>query len=395
VPTSESNDSTTPTILSLPHPRTRIPTRYFAHPTKGLHEFTKIPSSTSQPRSWLITNERPDTDDSTAWVGNGQVLQDGALYIATPIDPLFLVLPHLLPDSVEEKKGHFVPLDDMLDTFTELEDKSAHWVTVLRPGVASRKHVEARVLAVSESVDVGDEKVYRICKEKLAKVLVKKCEAMATEGLPKSFEEELVAKPLVHPLAESTVTNPEPEKTEKAEGMWSRSSQLLTTSLQLPGNEPMKDAQSEQMQQPTQLLAPQPSDLQDVSTKGISSPPPEILHLLRLRVACQFLAASYLPPHISMLLTSHMESLNDFTSLDTYLAELKRLRAETSAARSGDFSLKRGLSDEAMDDREEKKRKKEEEEKTKKKGVSRAVQQLTKVNTRGMAKMTSFFKKKE
>jgi len=378
VPTSESNDSTAPTILSLPHPRTRIPTRYFAHPTKGLHEFTKIPSSTSQPRSWLITNERPDTNDSTAWVGNGQVLQDGALYIATPIDPLFLVLPHLLPDSAEEKKGHFVPLDDMLDTFTESEDKSAHWMTVLRPGVASRKHVEARVLAVSESVNVGDEKVYRICKEKLAKVLMKKCEAMATGGLPKSFEEELVAKPLLHPLAESTAMNPEPEKTERAEG-----------------NEPMKGAQSEQMQRPTQLPTPQPSDLKDVSTKGTSSPPPEILHLLRLRVACQFLAASYLPPHISMLLASHMESLNDFTSLDTYLAELKRLRTETSAARSGDFSLKRGFSDEATDDREEKKQRKEEEEKAKKKSVSRAVQQLTKVNTRGMAKMTSFFKKKE
>src|SRR5690606_13509359 len=112
-------------------------------------------------------------------------------------------------------------------------------------------------------------------------------------------------------------------------------------------------------------------------------------HLLRLRVASQFLASSYLPPHLEAKLLAYLSTLHDFSALDTHLAELKRQRAEAAAIRSTDFSMKRGMADEDADDRAEKKRKKEEEEKKKKKNVTQGVRNLSKVNTRGMAKMTS------
>ena len=93
-------------------------------------------------------------------------------------------------------------------------------------------------------------------------------------------------------------------------------------------------------------------------------------------------------------LQEHLAATYDYAALDAHLEVLKKLRFDSSAGRAGDFSHKRTFDDEAVDARAEKKRKLEEEEK-KKKTVSRGIKQLSKVNTRGMAKMTSFFKKKE
>jgi hypothetical protein len=337
IPAPDTNAPTeAPKILSLPHPRTTTSTRFLLHPTKGLYELTVIPSTPSQPRSWLLTaNEEPAKE---GWIGNGQVLSDGALHVATPIDPLFLLLPHLFPP----KQTRFLPADDILESLAQC------WQPIIRPGSVARRHLEARIRAVSDAVDVGEEKAYRPSQSKVLSVLAKKCADMASGGLPKSLEDEFVTKPLVRPVT-GVVVMPDDVSVETA--------------------------------------APPPQQ---------SAAPPEIVQLLRIRVAAQFLAATYLPEKIAALLTEHLAEVHDFAALDEHLLELKKLRAEAAAVRSGDFSLKRGMNDdEAADLRAEKKRKAEEEEKKKKKNVSKGVRELSKVNTRGMAKLTSFFKKKE
>ncbi|KAA8912022.1 ribonuclease H2, subunit B [Sphaerosporella brunnea] len=356
IPASESNDnsSTTesPTILSLPHPRTSAPTRYLMHPTTGLHELTVIRSASSQPRSWLLTPFPTKSEpESTQWIGNGQIISDGALYIATPIDPLFLLLPHILPS-----KAHFLPADEIVDSLAE-ESEGVHWLRVIR---VARRQLEARVRAVSESVDVGGgEKAFRVSVDKVISILAKKCGAMARGGLPKSLEDEFVTKPLVRPV--TAIVSAATTVTAAAEN------------TEIDGT--TKD-------DPTPPQNPAASE--------------EIIHLLRLRVACRFLSTTYLSPNISSLLSSHLDKIHDFASLDAYLAELKKLRAEAAAARFSDFSLKRSMNDdESADLRADKKRKQEEEAKKKKKNVSKGVRELSKVNTRGMAKLTSFFKKKE
>lgn len=353
-PTPEHPD--TSTIITLPHPRTSIPTRYLVHPTKGLHEITKIPSTTAAPRSWLLTaNGAPDQ-----WPAAGHVVSAGDLYISTPIDPLFLLLPLLLPAEHSKITPRFRPLDDVVEALAN----GGHWSAVTRPGSAVRKQLEARIRAVSDSVDVGDEKAYRVSIEKAMGVLATKCEAMTRGGLPKSLEEEFVVRPLVSPVTAESLGR------DNGDGKPTTTT-TTTTAVEVRGGAdeeaPSKDA------------------------------PSQITHLLRIRVASQFLSSVYLPPHLASQFLTHLASTHDnFSTLDAHLESLKKLRNDAAAARSGDFSLKRSANDdEAADTRAEKKRKLEEEEKRKKKNVSHGVKVLSKVNTRGMAKMTSFFKKKE
>lgn len=397
---ASSSSSQNPTFITLPHPRTSAPTRYLLHPTKGLHEFTKIPSTTSQPRSWLLHKPAPentsaDLADSTAtstpndpaWLGNGHILQDGSLFVATPLDPLFLFLPLLLPASSTTAPTSFIPLDDLIDSFLEHNSPTAHWSVLLARGSKSRRQVEARIRAVSDTVDLGDEKACKVNTMKIADLLVKKCEAMSA-SLPASLEEEFVAKPLVRPVTElQSGKDIVEQKTDAA----------LPTPADEKGQSEvaaLMETSKGKAEKPSEPLPTPPMD--QSAQLGALSTPPQITNLLRLRLTSQFLSSLYLPPHIAEQLYDQLEKMHPSNELDAYLAELKRLRAEAVTARSGDFSMKRGHEDmEAAEERAEKKRKEEEAKKKAKKNVSKGVRDLSKVNTRGMAKMTSFFKKKE
>ncbi|KAI5788410.1 ribonuclease H2, subunit B [Geopyxis carbonaria] len=392
---STSDKQADSVVISLPHPRTAVPTRYLLHPTRGLHEFNKLQSSATYPRSWLLS--APETEDTVnGWIGNGQVIQDGSLYLTAPIDPLLMLLPHLLPTEGETER-RYMPLDDLVETLVTTS-KTEHWGHVIRPGSASRSHLEARIRTISEFVDVGGvEKAYRTSRQKVLRVLAKKCKAMAGKGgLPKSLEDEFVAKPLVRPVSmlseslslqtqsdESPTT--EKEATEK-EATEIEATEKEAIEKETPSDQANGQSKSPQENPPPDLVS-EPAFIEDEASM-------KIRQLLRLRVSMQYLSANYLPPHVAISLEAHMSTLHDFKALDAHLAELKKLRAEAASVRSGDFSMKRSLDDEATDDRAEKKRKKEEEDKKKKKNVSRGVRDLGKVNTRGMAKMTSFFTKK-
>ncbi|OBT47859.1 hypothetical protein VE00_01490 [Pseudogymnoascus sp. WSF 3629] len=407
--------SPTARIATLAHPRTSEPTRYFICPEKGFFEFTKIAAPKSQPRSWLLapnedecaekdsqTTKNGKKEDAAKDEGNeytpseGYITSSADLFLATPIDPLFLLLPALAGKSSkprEEPKRLFLEADDYLDI---LSSTSPHLKSLLGQDSLRSKFTD-RLDAVCDTVDAG-ETMYRLSEPKLIALLAEKCTAVVEKGLPASMEDLLVSKALAVPLLSVTrgedcpdeeleLADAESSATPKTESAESQTPSSATDSSATPVSEAS-----------TALTTPSPD------AKPPIVAPEGVPHLLRLRTAFQYLCSSYIPAALSTSLTSKINtpapdqagSFPDFTPLDTHLAHLAKLRADALASRSmNDFSRKRGFEDEeAGDTRAEKKRKKEEEEKLAKKNESRGVRDLKKVNVSGMKKMSDFFKKK-
>ncbi|KAH0604302.1 uncharacterized protein H6S33_006679 [Morchella sextelata] len=358
------NDASTPfTIVTLPHPRTSVPTRFLLHGSTGLHEITKIVPASSAPRSWLLaptTDTDTDTKTKTAdtWLGTGQTLSDATLYLTTPYDPLFLLLPLLLPPVPTPTSTLYQPLDDLLDALAESEagaEEGAeyHWAAVLA-APRCRAVLEARVKAISETTTPATG-AYRPALARAMAVLAKKCEAMAAPALPGSMEAAAVGRALSAGGAMGV------------EG--------VVAGVERLGVSADKDAAD-------------------------AAEDERLRRLLRLRTAAEFLGGAYLAAHHAEALMVFLAGRWDFGAVEVRVGEVRAARNEVAVLRSGDFAIGGGRGGGGGGGGGEKKRrkKKEEEEEERKKrapAASKAVRDLGKVNTRGMAKMTSFFKKKE
>ncbi|KAJ4419545.1 hypothetical protein N0V85_000954 [Neurospora sp. IMI 360204] len=377
-------------IVTLQNPRYAKPTRYLVCPDSGFYEFTKIAAPQNKsPRSWLI--DSATLEDGTP-LTPAQTTKDSELYVATQIDPLFLVLPALAVAKITDKKQQrmFLSSDDHFDGVSEQDSdgrRKNHLLEVLKWPQA-RKLLEKRMASVCDTVEAGDETMFRLNETKLVEELLSKAKRMSDGGLPKSMEEKFVAKALEAPImgirttvtrSSTTVTTESASTTESQEG--EETTTTTTTSLS---------------EATTAVATPTAGAGAEVVASLL--PTSEVLSLQRLRVSLNFLTSSYIPPSLSSYLKSQLSSPSsvDFTPLESYLAQLTKLRQEAVASRShSDFSRKRMAGDEEEAfERAEKRRKKEEEEKVKKAGVSRGVKELAKVNTRGMMKLTSFFQKK-
>ncbi|KAL0469428.1 ribonuclease H2, subunit B [Neurospora intermedia] len=368
-------------IITLQNPRYAKPTRYLVCPDPGsFYEFTKIAAPQEKsPRSWLIDSAK--LEDGTTAITPAQTTKDSEFYVATQIDPLFLVLPALAAADKKQQRM-FLSSDDHFDAVSEQDNdgkRQNHLLEVLKWPQA-RNLLEKRMAAVCDTVEAGDETMFRLNESKLVEELLSKAKRMSEGGLPKSMEEKFVAKALEAPIVGIRTT-----------GVISRSDTTVSTESQ---------EETTLSEATTAVTTPTPTSTAGAGAEVTPSliPTPEILNLQRLRVSLNFLTSSYLPPSLSSHLKSSLSgpSSVDFSPLDTYLAQLAKLRQEAVASRShSDFSRKRiaGDEEEAFE-RAEKRRKKEEEEKAKKAGVSRGVKELAKVNTRGMMKLTSFFQKK-
>ena len=366
-------------IVTLPNPATTAPSRYFFCPTRGFYEFTRIAAPKRECRSWLLTssvdagaNTNVDTTTTESErIGNGYVTKNADIFLATPIDTLFLVLPALAPSSREkDAKQHFRELDDYLDALTS----SGQWRSLLATHPSLRSTIEKKLATVCDTVDAGDETMYRISATKLQALLLSKAERMVARGLPESIEDKLVKSALEVP-----VMSVRREDTLSAA--------VETTSL----SEPTEDAPSNPASTST------PTSDEPIAAPALTTPP-EIPYLLRLQTSLLYLTKSYLPPTLAALTSPSASTLPLFAPLTTHLAALATLKAEAAALRSisDNISRKRGFEDdeEKIAEREEKKRKKEEEER-KKKAEGRGVKALKKVDTSGMKKMSAFFKKVE
>ncbi|KAI1310633.1 ribonuclease H2, subunit B [Xylaria venustula] len=394
-------------IVSLLHPRYAKPTRYLVCPETGFYEFTRIAAPKSTPRSWLIQagagsspGENPGEKDASF----GAYVTSGAeLFVATLIDPLFLVLPTLLDPSGKSEKRRYISGDDHFD---RIQEKSPHLWEILRWGEGRvRSLLEARLGAVCETVEAGDERMFRFSEDKLMAEILIKARRMSARPLPHSMEEKFVVKPLEAPVLgvkreASTLVSAETAK----DGSAASDSASGTPSLKAEASESVSSVDSSASFASNASTAATSVSASEGESQAIAEAlqpamiaSPEVLSLQRLRTAFNFICSSYVPPSLVTILRARLSTQSDveFAPLDDYLAELNRLKQEAAAARSaGDYSRKRVLDEEELAERAEKKQKKEEEEKRKKAGESRGVKNLKKVNTTGMKKMSDFFKKK-
>jgi hypothetical protein len=362
-----------------------MPSRYYFCPDKGFYEFTRIAAPKKDCRSWLITGEQGEHDsggrnEDDTRIGSGYITRSADLFIATPIDILFLILPALASKTAKDTKQHFLALDDYLDM---LSSSSQHWKVLTSQYPTLKSMVEKRMRAICDTVDAGDETMYRISTKKLVDLLVKKAERMVKNGLPPSLEEKFIKSALEVPVMsikreESTLSAVSTTETVTAEDATERESQTSTTR-----------SMESQISVDTTVTTPD-----DLPSNPTLQTPEEIPHLLRLRTSLTYLSSSYLPSSLRSIISDLLKPR--FLALESHLAAIAKLKSEAAALRSisDNISRKRAIEedDEKIAEREEKKRKKEEDER-KKKMEGRGIKQLKKVDTSGMKKMSSFFQK--
>ncbi|OXV07196.1 hypothetical protein Egran_05037 [Elaphomyces granulatus] len=382
LPSSASDEAR---FMTLETPSTGSVDRYFFCPKLGLYEFTIVMSSPHLPRSILFA---PKVDDDLSMAGHryqGTMTKVAELLIASPVDILFFILPLLSPASLvsHSPKDLFQPLDDILDSQQELPQHLRH----ILYHESFRPTLVRRVEAVCDTVEAGDEKMYRLNKIKLVQELILKAERMTVKGLPATLEEQFVRRALEVPMqtvprlgvgtaneTNAVGNNDDTESPVRSETQ--SNAPTATTPISTPTD------QSTPITQPSEDDSPIPSDM---------------AKLLRIQVSLSFIEASYLSPHLSSLvdeIIASPESPINFKPLTEHLNQVANLRAEALAARSlEDCSLKRAADDEdGLEGRADKKRRKEEEKK-KKADESRGIRDLKKVDTSGMKKMSAFFNK--
>ncbi|RYP82805.1 hypothetical protein DL770_005515 [Monosporascus sp. CRB-9-2] len=395
-------------IVSLLNPRYAKPTRYLVCPETGIYEFTKVAAPKTTPRSWLIECSATGalaakTDEDGVELGT-YITKGADLFIATPIDPLFLVLPALAAASKSEKR-FFLSSDDHFDSI--LQD-SPHLAEVLRWGNV-RRVLESRMAAACETSQGGDELMFRFSEEKLLDELVSKAKRMADQPLPKSMEEKFVTKVLEAPMLgvkrEATLSVSQ----SQGESVLTPESETTPSTVESSESQSSASSLASATSDPSEASTAATSVTEESTTTTVTSTTEvvaatlqtseEVTKLQSLRTAFQFICSSYVMPaqaaELKKMLEERKSSLADFAPLDDYLARIAKMRQDALAERSmGDYSRKRVVDDEEAAERAEKKRKKEEDDKRKKAGQSRGVRDLQKVNTRGMKKMSDFFKKK-
>lgn len=413
------NTSPNARFYTLAHPRTSQPSRYYFCPQKGAYEFKRIAAPNAACQSWLlgpegnegalvseVVKEKSPIDDRPEYVlqeagernedsevlSNGYVLKNPELFVATPIDLLFLVLPAFVTKSSPNKssvlKSVFLSLEDLLES---LRDSSKHLEqTVCQDDLL--QSIEARIMVVCDMVEAGKETMYRLNLDKLLQELLSKARKAVSLSLPASMEENFIRKALDTPtmalkrdeslIIEHSKASQEDTKASDSGPLDGTESQSSTTTVETAFS-----------------ISSAGTEITNPDVENAEGKDDELAHLLRLRTALSYTILSYLPSFLSTSLNTKLCSVSspvDFAGLDQHLAHLSALRAEVLASRSmSDFSRKRSLheDDEAGGLRAEKKRKKEDEEKTRKAGESRGVRDLKKVDISGMKKISDFFGK--
>lgn len=382
-------------IVTLPEPSSGAPSRYFACPEKGIYEFTTVKAPKGDLRSVLLAPEEHGESKLEALKGSiakGYIAENADIFVATPVDPVFLLVPILAPASTKNKKLLFVPWDDHLDaanlTLRQLLRQERY-----------KRMMDARLDSICDKVEAGDESMYRLSTDKLASVLVSKARRMVKHGLPASMEEKFIRQALQAPILsikrEDTIVSQTTTMVEEPDCQAGAADSQASSEVST-----QKDSTFSQISATTSMTSISIS--QDPVEDALPDAPPlaseaseEVKDLLRLRTALTYITTCYIAPHITALLQPSFSTLIDFSTLDAHLKHLASLHEEARALRSlsDNITRKRGLDDdEAAEERAEKKRKKEEEEK-KKKAMSNAAKQLKKVDTSGMKKMSSFFTK--
>jgi hypothetical protein len=389
------NASPAARIITLPDPASSSPNRYFVCPEKGFFEFTKIAAPKKACRSWLLAPGRQANEeiegDASEEVPEEQkdesyVLEKPDMFVATPVDPLFIILPLLTGGET----GSYLTFSDFI--YTTERQGLVQLQQLLRQSnfAALEKKIEGRMEAVCDCLDMGDgeDKMYQLSTQKLAAALATKANRMAKGRLPASMEERFVKQALETPVLSI-----------KRED----SSISIAAEDATPGAE-SKDGTAETSRNPTTktsdaTISTPATSIAVTPVEDKLNAADEIAGLLRVRTALDFLIISYTPTSLRAAIQDILKaptSLVDFAPLDKHLEYVAGLKKQAQALRSLSDNISRKRSaddDEDALDKADAKRKKKEEDEIKKKNTSRGVQQLAKANTTGMKKLSSFFTK--
>lgn len=317
------------------------------------------------------------------------------LFVATAIDPLFLVLPALADAKAskgsDEVKRLFLSSDDHLD---KLPQDNSHLSEIMR-WETTRRLIESRMGAVCDTVEAGDESMFRLNEKKLLDVIFQKAKRMSESGLPLSMEDKFVKKVLQAPMMHRVVRTGESQLSgnNNTDSASSTPQTELATSQSTASTTESSDTSVSQASTAATSIAEEPAEENFASSLQAS---PEVVEQQRLKVAFDFICSSYVAPLLADNLQKSFSGaggLRDFSLLNDYIASLEKLRSETMAVRAQDYGRKRNQ-DELEDEARMEKKRKMEEEKKKKASESRGVRDLKKVNTSGMKKLSHFFQKK-
>jgi hypothetical protein len=310
---------------------------------------------------------------------NGYVLQTPDLFIATPMDPLFIVLSALAGDGKTVGQEYLASSDYV----ATLAESSAHLRQMLQDPTGNKLSnlLEARIEAVCDCMDMGDEKLFALSLEKLSKELVTKAQRTAAKGLPSSMEDKFVRLALDVPVlsvkredSEISMVSVVGSDSETHTGQTSQSSDTSITTTSS-----------------AETAATSISSQQNEADIGIAA-------LLRIRVALQFIQTSYIPTRLRSLMQPHLQDAKlttiDFKPLEERLSHIATLKRQAQALRSISDNVSRKRSTAEEDEDIAIKRRKKDEEEEKKKSVSFGVKKLLKADTSGMKKLSSFFTKK-
>lgn len=385
-------------IATLPNPATTTPNRYFICPEKGFYEFTRVAAPKQQKRSWLLAPERSERDVQDASIASrdtvgaaeedsGYVLQVADMFVATPLDPLFLLLPALSGDDSAAQE--FLASSDFI---AKMGESSPHFAQIIESSSSGklRSILGSRIQAVSDCMDMGDDKMYALSLPKLVKELVAKAMRMTASGLPATMEDRFVKQALDVPVL----------SVKREDSNISIASEDASAGADSQSSSAINSQESISTDTTKASVSTAATSLSVAESSNDTLPPADIVDLLRIRVAIQFMSSSYIIPKVGKKLAPLLADAKttgiDFAPLDKHLAHIATLKKQAQALRSlsDNISRKRASEndDEAVERAAEKRRKKEEEE-AKKKSVPQAVKKLMKADTSGMKKMSSFFTK--
>ncbi|KJZ74668.1 hypothetical protein HIM_06018 [Hirsutella minnesotensis 3608] len=383
-------------IVCLPNPRHGRPARYLVCPKTGIYEFIKISAPKSDPRSWLIeTRDKSENSSPDSTTVGAQTVSDADLFLATPIDPLFLVLPALAETKTSKTSdGRQQLFRSSDDYFDQLPEESSHFPQILC-WPATRSLIESRMAAICDSVEAGDESVFRLSEEKLLQVMLDKARKMGEGGLPASMEDKFVKRALEAPIQL-------PSRESKTDGNSTPGDQgdsqetLITETADSQSSAVTKNSDTSITSHSTVATSLAGADEAADTVANAMEAPLDIVNLQRQRVSFDFICSNYVSQPIAARLQASLKASSrvDFSPLDDYLADIAKLRAEAvTAGAFSDYTNKRMRDEEEDEARAEKKRRLEEEKK-RKASESRGVRELKKVNTSGMKKLSAFFKAK-
>ncbi|PKI82608.1 hypothetical protein MVES_003403 [Malassezia vespertilionis] len=165
-------------LLVLPHPRSHIPT-YFAVPQAPcpheMYELVVVRPEKSAARSWFISSSAQE---------QGHVLGDGALRLLSPVDPVFVLLGLLAPDSARCESRQFRAWDDLVDGACDWHAQHrAQWHDI--PVFLGMQRVLAHAdrICDTQAMPTGDGHVYRLNVAKIHALLDVKAQKLLADDV--------------------------------------------------------------------------------------------------------------------------------------------------------------------------------------------------------------------